>query len=179
MNEFKLTQGYSAGVIGRITELHAVYYSEKWGFGKYFEAKVATELSEFVGNYNETKDRIFLLFVNDVIEGSISIDGSSEKENIAHLRWFIVSDKLKGKGAGNYLMKQAMQFCVQNSYDSVYLWTFQGLDPARHLYEKYKFNLTKERSGKQWGTVVTEQRFGANINTKNGEPIGPPLKSLN
>lgn len=169
MNEFKLTQGYSAGAIGRIVELHAVYYSEKWGFEEFFEAKVATELSEFVCNYDEAKDRIFQLSVNGVIEGSISIDGSSEKENVAHLRWFIVSDNLKGKGAGNHLMKRAMQFCVQNSYDSVYLWTFQGLGPARHLYEKYHFKLTKERSGKQWGTVVTEQRFDANLKVIDSE----------
>jgi GNAT superfamily N-acetyltransferase len=163
MNEFKFAQGYSAGAIGRIAELHAVYYSENWDFGEFFETKVATELSEFICNYNEARDRIFTLSVDGVIEGSISIDGSSEEENIAHLRWFIMSDKLKGKGAGNYLMKQAMTFCAENSYDSVYLWTFRGLGAARHLYEKYGFKLTKESSGEQWGSVVTEQRFDADL----------------
>jgi len=163
MSDFDLDVGYIPGVIGRIAELHALYYSENWGFGKYFEAKVATEFSDFISNYNEAKDRIFSLSIDGKIEGSISIDGTSENGNIAHLRWFILSDELRGKGAGNYLMKQAMTFCKQNKFKSVYLWTFQGLDSARHLYEKYGFSLTEERTGEQWGSIVTEQRFDTEI----------------
>lgn len=155
----KTINGYTPGIIGRVVQLHALYYSEKWGFGKYFEAKVATELSDYISSYNQEKDCIFSLFVNGKIEGSISIDGTSEKENVAHIRWFIVSNKLKGQGAGNALMKLAMEFCNQKGYSNVYLWTFQGLHSAKHLYEKYGFNLTEEKSGEQWGSIVTEQRF--------------------
>ncbi len=163
MNDFEVITGYTPGVIGRVSELHALYYFEHWEFEEYFEIKVATELSKFISAYKETKDRIFSISMNGKIEGSISIDGSSEKDNTAHLRWFIISDKLRGKGAGNFLMQQAMSFCEQNRYSTVYLWTFQGLDSARYLYEKYGFTLTQERIGEQWGTSVTEQRFDAII----------------
>ena len=163
MNDFELITGYTPGVIGRVSELHSLYYFEHWGFEEFFEIKVATEISEFISSYDEDNDRIFSLTVNGKIEGSLCIDGTSEKNKTAHLRWFIVSDKLRGKGAGNYLMKQAMKFCKQNKYSNVYLWTFQGLGSARHLYEKYGFTLTKERTGEQWGSKVTEQRFDAKI----------------
>lgn len=163
MDNFDLTLGYIPGIIGRVSELHANYYSESWGFGKNFEAKVATELSDFICNYDNRKDRIISLSVNGVIEGSISIDRSSENTNKAHLRWFIMSDKLRGKGAGNYLMQKAVGFCKLQGYESAYLWTFQGLASARHLYEKYGFCLTQESTGKQWGTVVIEQRFEAEL----------------
>ena len=163
MHDFDLVIGYMPGVIGRITELHAQYYSENWNFGKYFEIKVGTELSEFISNYCEDKDCIFSISVDGKVEGSVSIDRSSEKQNIAHLRWFIVSDKLRGKGAGNYLMDQAMKFCEEKGYSGIYLWTFQGLGSARHLYEKFGFSLTEEKAGKQWGPIVTEQRFDAEI----------------
>ena len=163
MDKFELSIGYTPGVIGRITELHADYYSRNWNFSEYFEAKVASELSKFMCDYDEQKDRVFSLQVDGKIEGSISIDGSSENRNVAHLRWFVVSDKLRGKGAGNYLMQQAMAFCKDRTYDGVYLWTFQGLGSARHLYEKYGFTLTEETAGKQWGTVVTEQRFDVKL----------------
>ncbi|MCD6532817.1 MAG: GNAT family N-acetyltransferase [Deltaproteobacteria bacterium] len=159
MERFKLITGYIPGIIGRIAELHALYYSEYWNFGKFFETKVATELSVFLNDFNEDKDQIFSLSIDERIEGSISIDGSSENENAAHLRWFIISDELKGKGAGNKLMQQAIRFCEKNGYNSIYLWTFQGLDSARHLYEKYGFSLSEEKTGEQWGTIVTEQRF--------------------
>lgn len=163
MSSFEATTGYVPGIIGRVAELHAQYYAEHWNFGHFFEARVATELSDFISNYSEAKDCIWSLSINGSIEGSITIDGSSQNRNIAHLRWFIISDSLRGKGAGNYLMKEAMSFCKQKEYEKVYLWTFQGLDSARHLYEKYGFKLVEERSGKQWGSVVIEQRFDAAI----------------
>ena len=159
MCKFISTTGYVSGVVGRITELHANYYAEHWKFGHYFETKVATELSDFINHYNCTKDCIWSLSVNGNIEGSITIDGSTENNHIAHLRWFILSDILRGAGAGNYLLQQAISFCKQQQYESVYLWTFQGLDSARHLYEKYGFQLTEERAGAQWGSNVIEQRF--------------------
>lgn len=159
MKSYELITGYIPGLIGRVSELHSIYYSEHWGFEKYFEIKVASELSTFINNYNEEKDSVFSLYVDGRIEGSISIDGSSESKNIAHLRWFIISEKLRGKGAGNELMQQAMRFSRENGYDSVYLWTFKGLGSARHLYEKHGFSLTEESAGEQWGTEVIEQRF--------------------
>ena len=49
-----IREGYSAGCIGRIAELHARYYSQASGFGLAFEAKVAQggllEWAEFAGN---------------------------------------------------------------------------------------------------------------------------------
>jgi len=163
MGNFDVTTGYVPGAIGRVTELHAWYYTEHWNFRPFFEAKVATELADFIGSYDEAKDRIWLLSVGGTIEDSITIDGSSRNRNSAHLRWFIVSDRLRGQGAGNYLMCQALSFCARRGYDAVHLWTFQGLDPARHLYEKYGFRLVEERPGTQWGFSAIEQRFEADL----------------
>ena len=41
----------------------------------------------------------------------------------------------------------------------VELWTFAGLDAARHLYESQGFALVEEQEGARWGRVVREQRF--------------------
>jgi N-acetylglutamate synthase-like GNAT family acetyltransferase len=158
MKNFETIIGYTPGVIGRVAELHAKYYAAHWNFGHFFEAKVATDLSGFISNY-ESKDRIWTLSAGGSIEGSLAIDGTSEKENIAHLRWFIISDKLRGKGSGNRLMEQAVFFCKEVGFEKIYLWTFQGLSTARHLYEKFGFRLVEEHAGEQWGTTVTEQRF--------------------
>jgi hypothetical protein len=56
-------------------------------------------------------------------------------------------------------MRAALDFCRSNRYPRVYLWTFEGLHAARHLYEKAGLVLAEERRGTQWGTEVTEQRF--------------------
>jgi GNAT superfamily N-acetyltransferase len=158
MTDFITSTGYVPGLIGRIAQFHGEYYSKRLGFGQYFEARVATELSEFMHRYNEAKDCIWSLTVNNRIEGTITIDAGG-KQGWVHLRWFFLTDKLRGKGAGNYLMDQAMTFCRQNDIQRVYLDTVEGLDAARHLYEKYGFELTEEQSGEQWGPLITEQRF--------------------
>ena len=159
MPDFKVSTGYRPGLVGRVVELHAKYYFRNWNFGQFFETKVATELSGFLNAYTEAKDCIWSLSIADKIEGAIAIDGGSERENMAHLRWFIVSDNLRGKGAGNYLMQEAIAFCQAAEFEKVYLWTFEGLKAARHLYEKFGFRLVEEYPGQQWGKTVTEQRF--------------------
>ena len=150
---------YIPGVIGQITRLHAEYYYKNWGFDIYFESKVATELSEFFKRYDKDRDGVWLARLDDKIEGSIVIDGIGASEKGAHLRWFIVSDILRGKGIGKRLIHRAINFCREKNYGIVYLWTFKGLDAARHLYESVGFKLIKQQKGTQWGKEVIEQYF--------------------
>lgn len=157
--ELKIENGYIPGSIGRISELHGTYYHDYWGFGLYFEAKVATELSEFFQRYDKNSDGIWIATLNGRVEGSVIIDGIHAEDEGAHLRWFIISDALRGKGVGRKLIKRAIDFCRTKRYNRVYLWTFEGLDAARHLYEAMGFKLVKQQSGVQWGTEVTEQYF--------------------
>jgi len=159
MTDVEITIGYTPGAIGRITELHGIYYAEHWGFGCFFEGKVATAMSEFLNRYDENRDGYWTVVQHDRIEGSIAIDGIHAEDKGAHLRWFIVSDLLRGKGVGNRLMDTAIGFCRDRHYSKVYLWTFEGLDAARHLYESFGFQLVEQFTGNQWGMEVEEQRF--------------------
>ncbi len=157
--ELRIENGYIPGSIGRVAELHGAYYHEHWGFGIYFEAKVATELAVFLQRYNKIRDGFWLAIINGRIEGSVAIDGINAEDEGAHLRWFILSDTLKGKGVGRELLGKALAFCKIKGYQKVYLQTFEGLDAARHLYEEFGFKLIKQKNGKQWGTAVNEHYF--------------------
>jgi GNAT superfamily N-acetyltransferase len=158
MNEM-IINGYIPGVIGRVAELHAQYYSAAWEFGLFFEAKVAAELSEFMRLFDEKRDGLWIVRQDGRVEGGIAIDGVAAESEGAHLRWFILSERLRGQGLGNLLMEEAVRFCRERCYSQVYLWTFQGLHPARHLYEKFGFKLAEQCPGQQWGKEVLEQRF--------------------
>ena len=151
--------GYRPGAIGRITELHADFYSKKSGFGLFFEAKVAKEMSEFLNRFTKTQDGFWIAIVDEQIVGSIAIDGMKSESEGAHLRWFIVAEQYQGLGIGNRLIREALSFCKSAKFKRVYLWTFAGLDHARHLYEKSGFALSGELSGSQWGVKVKEQKF--------------------
>ncbi len=159
MSDTEIVRGYTPGCIGRVAELHGAYYAEHWGFGLFFEGKVATELSEFLGRYDEGRDGFWTVPLDERVEGSITIDGIHASEEGAHLRWFIMSDALRGKGVGGRLIDVAIDFCRSRGYGKVYLWTFAGLGAARHLYEKAGFELVEQFKGDQWGTEVEEQRF--------------------
>ena len=163
MSDVQVIKGYVPGVIGRVTEMHATYYQREWGFGLFFEAKVATELASFLEAYDEQRDAIWVACLGGRIEGSIAIDGARAATDGAHLRWFMLSDGLRGQGVGRQLVAAAIGFCRTRSYPRIYLWTFAGLDAARHIYEQNGFTLAEEQRGARWGREVNEQRFVLNL----------------
>ena len=159
MSDVEIVRGYIPGSIGRVAELHGNYYHDHWGFGLFFEAKVASGLSEFLGRYDENRDGFWIALMEGRVEGSITIDGIHADTAGAQLRWFIMSDASRGRGIGNRLINPAIDFCRDRGHKRVYLWTFGGLEAARHLYEKRGFKLVEQQRGTQWGKEVSEQRF--------------------
>lgn len=158
IEKLRLT-GYFPGVIGKITELHAVYYNEYWGFDISFETQVARELALFMTNFKNGRDGFWAAVVEDRFAGAIAIDGSQSSTEGARLRWFIVAPELQGNGIGAKLIGSAVDFCRTAGHDRVFLWTFRGLDSARKLYEKAGFRITDEAEIDQWGAHIVEQRF--------------------
>jgi GNAT superfamily N-acetyltransferase len=151
--------GYSPGVIGRITELHAVYYREHWNFDIRFETQVGRELSVFLRDFSDGRDFFRTATVGGRFAGSIAIDGKEAALEGARLRWFIVEPEFQRGGIGRRLIREAVGFCRDAGYRRVYLWTFKGLDRARALYESEGLRLNLERDASPWGHDITEQMF--------------------
>lgn len=154
-----LTTGYQPGMVGRITEMHAAFYSANSGFGQFFESQVATGVADFAGRLHEPCNRVWLAMLNGRIVGSLAVDGQDLGDNKAHLRWFVLDDGCRGSGIGRAMMTEAMAFCDSRGFTEVHLWTFKGLLAARKLYEACGFYLKHEEQGEQWGSPVTEQQF--------------------
>ena len=95
------------------------------------------------------------------IVGSITIDAGEPDSavNGVHLRWFITDDSTRGQGLGRTLMEQAMEHVQTCGFEKVYLTSFAGLEPARHLYESFGFVLEEETEDDTWGRAVSEQLF--------------------
>ncbi len=161
VDEVVIRTGYTPGAVGRIVEMHGAYYAAAWGFPACFETKVARELAEFVDRFDDRRDGLWTASIDGRVEGGVVVDGLPAAGDGAHLRWFIVADGARGMGVGRRLLDAAMDFCRQRGYPKVFLWTFQGLHAARHLYERAGFQLVEEQRGKRWGAEVTEQRFEA------------------
>ncbi|AKU48466.1 bifunctional helix-turn-helix transcriptional regulator/GNAT family N-acetyltransferase [Xanthomonas arboricola] len=157
--KIRITFGYRPGLIGRMAEMHASFYSRHSGFGQFFESQVATGVAEFAGRLNSTRNAIWVAESAGRIVGSLAIDGEDLGNDEAHLRWFILDDGCRGGGIGRHLLTEAVDFCDRQNFSAIKLWTFKGLEAARRLYESLGFELTHEEQGNQWGTAVTEQQF--------------------
>lgn len=154
-----ITSGYQPGVVGRVAEMHAIYYSRRVGFGSIFERQVASGMAEFVSRLENGRNGLWVAMRNGRIVGSVAIDGEDLGGGNAHLRWFIMDDGCRGQGVGRRLLEEATAFCDRCGFSATHLWTFKGLDAARRLYQAFGFELAQEALGDQWGASVTEQQF--------------------
>lgn len=143
--------------------MHAAYYARAWGFGAFFETRVAAEAAEFLSALPRADSRLWFARRDGRAIGSIAIDGRRASEAGAHLRWFILDDDARGTGLGAALLDEAVAFSRESGFESLYLWTFEGLHAARRLYEARGFRLALALDAESWGVKVREQKFVLNL----------------
>lgn len=164
--ETRLAEGYRPGTIGRIAQMHAVYYGREWGFDAIFEAKIARDCAGFIDRYDADTDLLLLALNDEAIAGSIIVDLNDPAsrdddggDRGAHIRWFIIDDATRGTGMGRQMMQRAVDHIDRFAGGRAWLTTFAGLDAARGLYEKFGFRLVRERQDHTWGDPVHEQLY--------------------
>jgi N-acetylglutamate synthase-like GNAT family acetyltransferase len=144
------------GDIGYLIYLHGVLYAHEYGWDYTFEAYVAGPLAEFAKAHNE-RERIWIVEKDGQVAGSVAIVEASKKE--AQLRWMLLTPDLRGYGLGRFLVETALDFCREQGYSTVFLWTVSLLAVATKLYQSVGFQLTEEKTHQIWGTKLTEQRY--------------------
>ena len=159
--KWKIRHHVKPGDIGYITYLHGILYAKEYGYDQTFEAYVVGGLAEFVQSFSPDKDRIWLAETNGQIIGSIAIVGHSKVD--AQLRWFLVHPDYRGLGIGKELLKDALQFCKECKYKTIFLWTTSELMEAGHLYTRFGFSKTEEKTHEIWGKKVTEERYDLHL----------------
>lgn len=145
------------GDLGTIVLMHGVLYASEYQMDHTFEGHVAAGLGEFAKGYDPQKDRIWMAETDGRIVGSVAISG--RENHTGQLRWFLLDPEMRGRGLGQRLVHEAVEFCRQCNYRSVYLWTLSELHTATYLYRKAGFELTEEKTHDIWGRVRTEQRY--------------------
>jgi GNAT superfamily N-acetyltransferase len=150
-------RGYRPGDLGRVTLLHARYYHRHWGLDRSFECQVARELAEFLTRLDPTRDLFTAAEVAGRFAGAIALDGADPQG--ARLRWFIVDPRHQGQGLGRRLLDHLLAFASQAGHRRIHLWTFAGLEAARHLYQEAGFVLVEEHAVQRWGRRIREQRY--------------------
>lgn len=151
---------FQPGDLGYVAYLHGYLYDRKYQFGPMFEYYVMKGLTEFM--MNTDGGELWVAEVDNEIVGSIAITKSSD--TVAQLRWFVLDENYQGMGIGKQLMETSLNFCKENHYEHVFLWTVSTLAAARYLYQKYQFKLTEEKPNDEWtGTTLMEERWDLDL----------------
>jgi N-acetylglutamate synthase-like GNAT family acetyltransferase len=149
------------GDIGYLTQLHGILYAKEYGFDKSFEAYVAKGLADFALATGPDNGCIWLAELEGKIIGSIAIVKFSDHE--AQLRWYLVHPDCRGSGLGITLISEALNYCHDKQFKSVFLWTTSELTAAAHLYIKAGFIKTEQKTHMIWGKLVTEERYNLDL----------------
>jgi GNAT superfamily N-acetyltransferase len=132
-------------------------YAAQYGWDHGFEAYVAETIGEFGRGYRAQLDRLWMAELDDRLVGSIGIVG---REDEAQLRWVLVHPEARGHGLGRRLLEEALAFCRQAGYRSVFLWTVHVLTPAATLYRSVGFEKTEVKPAKpMFGAMLAEERY--------------------
>lgn len=161
MTKWEIRHELRPGDIGYLIYLHGMLYAKEYGYDQTFEVYVAHGLVEFVHAFNPYRDRIWLAEVNGRIVGSIAVVRTSKVET--QLRWFLVHPDYRGHGLGKSLIQEALKFCKERKYTSVFLWTTGELTTASHLYAQAGFKKTEVKSHNIWGKYISEERYDLNL----------------
>ena len=144
------------GDAGYVAYMHGRYYWKHHGFYPASEYYFIKYLADFV--HNPTGGRLWIAEIDGNIVGSAAIVRVDDET--AQFRWFLVDENYQNMGIGSNLINIALDFCRENKYSHIFLWTFKGLDPARHLYNRSGFILTEEKPNYEWSSdKIIEQKM--------------------
>ncbi|APV44578.1 L-amino acid N-acyltransferase YncA [Dehalogenimonas formicexedens] len=139
-SEIVLEEGFKPGYIGRMIQMQGEYYDVAWERpGVSFEVMMARQMCDFHDQYLPGTDLLITAHVDGIMAGNIAVLGSQNERPGARLRWFHVDPACQNRGIGRILLIRAIEFCRQAGFKSVWLWTMEGLDAARHLYDSLGF----------------------------------------
>lgn len=153
-------RSFQPGDVGFVAHLHGRFYKENYQFGPMFEYYVMKGLTEFM--IDTDGGDLWVAELNGEIIGSIAI--TKFNDTTAQLRWFILDENYHGLGIGKGLMETAVNYCKNQGYGHVFLWTVSLLEAARRLYQKFNFILTDEKTNEEWtGTKLVEERWDLDL----------------
>jgi GNAT superfamily N-acetyltransferase len=153
------------GDLGRIVSLHGICYHAEYGLDHTFEPYVAKPLAEFVLRA-DARERIWIATHRRQVSGSVAVVAASADE--AQLRWLLLAAHLRGQGLGRRLVGDALAFCRQAGYRTVFLWTLGHLKAALALYRSFGFECAECHAHRIWGQDLIEEKHILDLSGRPG-----------
>jgi len=131
-------------------------YEKEYGFtSAIWKEYIKNGVHELVNQFDNKRDCIYILEHNGVTSGCSAIKHIDEMT--AQFRFLFLDSKIRGFGLGYKLLDMSIDFCKENEYKHVFLWTFSTLHAARCLYKNKGFRITETKENNDWGTPILEE----------------------
>ena len=153
---------FSTIILTHVYFLYKELYEIKYGFSRDFSDYVEKYVLKFDEYHDKSKENMWIAEVNGKPVGVIAVIKAND--DTAQLRWFLIEPEARGKRIGHKLMQTLIDFCKENGYKHIFLWTANILKAARHIYKTYGFGLRESVENNSWTEdVVYEERWDLDL----------------
>jgi DNA-binding MarR family transcriptional regulator/GNAT superfamily N-acetyltransferase len=150
---------HRVGDMGWVVYREALGYAEQYGWDATFEALVAKIVSDFITNFEPSRERCWIAELDGQNVGHIFLVKHPTQAHTAKLRLLFVEPSARGTGLGEALVNECVRFALAAGYRKIVLWTQSTLTAAHRIYQKAGFRLVKEEPHHSFGHDLTGQEW--------------------
>jgi len=150
-------EAFLPGDLGQLIYIHGIQNFADYGFNQVHEAYCAKIAAEFILEQNVKRSRAWLTKKDGKVVGSIFV--VERPDNQAQIRLLFVDKEVRGIGLGRWLVQESVRYSREAGFDSVFLWTVEGLDRAASIYEAAGFVRTERKPDSSWGRQSVEVSY--------------------
>lgn len=143
--------------VNYVVDLHWRIYTHDYNYDSSFIEFFTEPMKPFAKNLDVEKENLWILENAGERKGTIAI--MKFDECTAQLRWLLIEPESRNQGSGKNLVEEAVQFCKERGYKSVFLWTNNSLSSARHLYELSGFQIIRTKTRKLSDQELFEEKW--------------------
>lgn len=150
---------HRVGDMGWIVHREGLGYAEQYGWDETFEALAANIVSDFVRNFEPSRERCWIAELDGQNVGHVFLVKHPAEPRTAKLRLLFVEPSARGKGIGDALVMECLRFARSAGYRKVVLWTQSILTAAHRIYQRAGFRLVKEEPHHSFGHDLVGQEW--------------------
>jgi len=145
-------RNHRPGDIGWVIGRHGKVYDDEYGWGLGFEALVGGIGAKFLQDFDAKRERCWIAEMDGEPVGSVFV--VKQSATLAKLRLLLVEPHARGKGIGQRLVQECIDFARGAGYKKLVLWTQSNLTAARAIYAALGFRKMRSEPHREFGVPL-------------------------